>query len=155
MVLTVIGLELLVVVIIVLVLCRAPFGTLTGRTINGVSRRSEWREAQERAEALLKHVLSEDEYRSLDRRGYLEVKSPSRPRRVYRIPRHQGQVKVYEGGVPLMALCVQSVDPIPDGDTIVMHKLMIEGNEAEYLRVANRFEPTLYGFIAVRPRLRI
>jgi len=154
-VLTVIGLELLVVVIIVLVLCRAPFGTLTGRTINGVGRRSEWREAQERAEALLKHVLSEDEYRSLDRRGYLEVKSPSRPRRVYRIPRHQGQVKVYEGGVPLMALCVQSVDPIPDGDTIVMHKLMIEGNEAEYLRVANRFEPTLYGFIAVRPRLRI
>jgi hypothetical protein len=154
-VLTVIGLELLVVVIIVLVLCRAPFGTLTGRTINGVGRRSEWREAQERAEVLLKHVLSEDEYRSLDRRGYLEVKSPSRPRRVYRIPRHQGQVKVYEGGVPLMALCVQSVDPIPDGDTIVMHKLMIEGNEAEYLRVANRFEPTLYGFIAVRPRLRI
>jgi hypothetical protein len=154
-VLTVIGLELLVVIIIVLVLCRAPFGTFSGRAITGVGRRSEWREAQERAEALLKHVLSEDEYRSLDRRGYLEVPSPSRPRRVYRIPRHQGQVKVYEGGVPLMALCVQSVDPIPDGDTIIMHKLMIEGNEAEYLRVANRFEPTLYGFIAVRPRLRV
>jgi hypothetical protein len=154
-VLTVIGLELLVVIIIVLVLCRAPFGSLTGRTITGVGRRSEWRDAQERAEALLMQVLSEEEYRSLDRRGYIEVQSPSRPRRIYRVPRHQGQVKVFEGGVPLMALCVQPVDPIPDGDTIIMHKLMIEGNESEYLRIANRFEPTLYGFIAVRPRLRV
>jgi hypothetical protein len=35
-----------------------------------------------------------------------------------------------------------------------MHKLFIEGNEEEYLRIANRFEPTLYGFIAIRPRAR-
>ena len=155
MVVTVIGLELLFVIIIVFLLCRAPFGALSGRAISGVGRRSEWREAQERAEALLRHVLSDDEYRSLERRGYLEIHSPSRAKRTYRIPRHQGQVKVYEGGVPVMALCVQSVDPIPDGDTIIMHKLMIEGNESEYLRVANRFEPTLYGFIAIRPRLRV
>ena len=65
------------------------------------------------------------------------------------------QVKVYEGGVPIMALCVQSVEPIPDGDAVLMHKLMIEGNEQEYLRIANRFEPTLYGFIAIRPRARL
>jgi len=154
-VITVIGLELLFVVVIVFLLCRAPFGAFSGRAMSGVGRRSEWREAQERAEALLKHVLSEDEYKSLDRRGYLELQSPSRAKRTYRIPRHQGQVKVYDGGVPVMALCVQSVDPIPDGDTIIMHKLMIEGNESEYLRVANRFEPTLYGFIAIRPRARI
>ena len=44
-------------------------------------------------------------------------------------PAHQGQVKVYEGGVPIMALCVQPVDPGPDGDVVMMHKLMIEGNE--------------------------
>ena len=43
---------------------------------------------------------------------------------------------------------------IPDGDAVLMHKLMIEGNEEEYLRIANRFEPTLYGFIAIRPRGR-
>ncbi|MFN0073937.1 MAG: hypothetical protein ACKVVP_20855 [Chloroflexota bacterium] len=154
MVLTVVALELLFIVIVVFLLCRAPYGALAGRTLAGGGRRSEWREAQDRAEDLLRHVLSDDDYRLLDRRGYLEVSSPSRPRRVYRIPRHQGQVKVYEGGVPLMALCVQSVEPIPDGDTIIMHKLMIEGNESEYLRIANRFEPTLYGFIAVRPRMR-
>ena len=155
MVFYVIGLELLFLLLIACLLCRAPYGLLANQPQCGVGRRSDWREAQERAEALLREILSDDEYRQLGRRGYLEVSSPSRPRRNYRIPRHQGQVKVYEGGVPIMALCVQSVEPIPDGDAVLMHKLMIEGNEEEYLRVANRFEPTLYGFIAIRPRPRL
>lgn len=154
MVLTVIGLELLFVLLIICLLCRAPYGVLTRQAQAGVGRRADWREAQERAEALLRELLTEDEYRQLTRRGYLEVPSRTRPRRIYRVPRHQGQVKVYEGGVPVMALCVQSVEPIPDGDAVLMHKLMIEGNEEEYLRIANRFEPTLYGFIAIRPRSR-
>lgn len=153
MVLTVIALELIFVIVIVYLLSRAPYGPFAHRAA-GVGRRSEWREAQERADTLLQHVLGEDSYRQLDRRGYLDVPSPSRPRRRYRIPRHHGQVKVYEGGVPIMALCVQSVEPIPDADAVLMHKLMIEGNEAEYLKIANRFEPTLYGFIAIRPRVR-
>lgn len=155
MVVTVIALELFFVLLILCLLCRAPYGVLINRPFINAGRRSEWREAQQRADALLREVLGEDEYRAVHRRGYLDVPSPSRDRRVYRIPRHQGQVKVYEGGVPIMALCVQSVEPIPDGDTVLMHKLMIEGNEAEYLRTANRFEPTLYGFIAIRPRPRL
>ena len=155
MVLTVIGLELLFVLLIVCLLCRAPYGVLVHPAQVGAARRSDWREANERAEALLRSLLDDEEFRQLNRRGYLEVPSPSRPRRIYRVPRHQGQVKVYEGGVPMMALCVQSVEPIPDGDAVLMHKLMIEGNEEEYLRIANRFEPTLYGFIAIRPRSRL
>jgi hypothetical protein len=153
-VLTVIALELLFVLLIVCLLCRAPYGVLAHQPRFGGARRSEWREAQERAEALLRELLGEDEYRLLARRNYLEVRSPSRPSRIYRIPRHQGQVKVYEGGSPIMALCVQPVEPVPDGDVVIMHKLFIEGNEEEYLRIANRFEPTLYGFIAIRPRAR-
>jgi hypothetical protein len=155
-VLAVIGLELLFVLLILCLLCRAPCGVLASYPPQlGSTRRSDWREAQERAEALLRDLLTDEEYRQLNRRGYLEVPSPSRDRRVYRVPRHQGQVKVFEGGVPVMALCVQSVEPIPDGDAVLMHKLMIEGNEEEYLRIANRFEPTLYGFIAIRPRSRL
>jgi hypothetical protein len=154
MVPVVIALELLFVLLIVCLLCRAPYGVLAHQPL-GSGRRADWREAQERAEQLLRDVLSEDEYRQLNRRGYLEVESRTRPRRVYRIPRHQGQVKVYEGGVPIMALCVQPVDPLPDGDVVMMHKLWIEANEEEYLRIANRFEPTLYGFIAMRPRGRV
>ncbi len=146
------ALELLFVLLIIGLLCRTPYRVLVQPPTGPVGTRQDWRAAQERAEALLQEILSDEEYRQLDRRGYLEVRSRSRAHRVYRIPRHQGQVKVYEAGMPVMALCVQSMEPIPDGDAVLMHKLMIEGNEDEYLRIANRFEPTLYGFIALRPR---
>ena len=90
MVLTVIALELLFVLLIVCLLCRAPYGVLAHQPLAGVGRRSDWREAQERAEQLLRDLLKEDEYRQLNRRGYLEVPSRTRPRRIYRVPRHQG-----------------------------------------------------------------
>ncbi len=77
MVLTVIALELLFVLLIVCLLCRAPYGVLAHQPLGGGSRRSDWREAQERAEQLLRDVLPEDEYRQLNRRGYLEVPSRS------------------------------------------------------------------------------
>ena len=96
-------------------------------------------DAEERAEALVRDVLTDAEYRQLDRCGYLEVPSPARPRRIYRVPRRPGQIRVYEDGVLALRLCVQPVEPIPDGDTLVLHKLMIEGNEEEYLRIANSF----------------
>jgi hypothetical protein len=104
-----------------------------------------WRDdqaARERAEALLRELLTEGEYAQLTRRGYLEVRSPAQPQRTYRVPRHRGQVEVCECGIPIMRLCVQSVEPIPDGDAVLMHKLMIEGNEEAYLRIANRFAPS-------------
>ena len=98
-------------------------------------------EAEERAETLLRELLSEAEYRQLARDGYLEVPSPAYPGRTYRVPRGWGQVQVFEGGRPLMALCVQPAAPLPVGDLVLLHKLLIEGDEAAYLRVANRFAP--------------
>ncbi|HXI15073.1 MAG TPA: hypothetical protein VNM48_01790 [Chloroflexota bacterium] len=72
------------------------------------------------------------------KRGYLAVHSPTFPSRVYLVPERQGPVTVCEHGRPVMRLCVQTVERVPDYDTVVMHKLMIEGSEREYLRVANR-----------------
>jgi len=141
-------------VLLILGLLYSPPTILYRQTRLSTGARVDWRESQARAERLLQDILTEAEYRQLNRRGYLDVQSPSRPRRIYRVPRHRGQVKVLEGSVPIMSLCVQSIEPIPDGDAVIMHKLMIEGNEAEYIKIANRFEPTLYGFIAMRPRLR-
>jgi hypothetical protein len=40
-----------------------------------------------------------------------------------------------------MELCLQPVEPLPEGDVVLMHKLMIEANEQEYLRTANHFVP--------------
>jgi hypothetical protein len=95
-------------------------------------------EADRRAEQLLRDILTEPEFRHLIRRGYLAVRSPTFPTRVYHVPQHQGPVTVYEFGKPVMRLCVQCVERVPDHDTVAMHKLMIEGNEREYLRIANR-----------------
>jgi|SRR5436305_14473566 len=95
--------------------------------------------AEQRARALLRQVLGGEEYESLVRRGYLEVPSPSIAGRIYRVPYFQGMVEVVEGGVSTMRLCVVPLRWVPDPDIVLMHKLMIEGDEARYIRVANRF----------------
>jgi hypothetical protein len=95
-------------------------------------------EAERRAEQMLKEILGEFDFQRLIRRGYLEVLSPNFPHRTYLVPERQGPVTVCENGRPMMRLCVQCVERVPDYDTIAMHKLMIEGNEPEYLRIANR-----------------
>ena len=82
--------------------------------------------------------MSAREFQQLTRRGYLEVRSPTFPGRVYLVPERQGPVTVCEQGRPIMRLCVQCVERVPDHDAVAMHKLMIEANEQEYLRVANR-----------------
>ncbi len=98
-------------------------------------------EAEKRAESLLQEMLGPEQTRSLDTRGYLEVVSPSRSNRIYRVPRGRGMVSVYEDGRAVMSLCVQPVEWIPGADVVLMHKLMIEANEEDYLKIANQFEP--------------
>jgi hypothetical protein len=95
-------------------------------------------DAERRAEQMLHEILGEDDFAQFIRRGYLEVRSPTFPTRVYLVPERQGPVTVCEFGKPVMRLCVQCVDRVPDYDAVAMHKLMIEGAEHEYLRVANR-----------------
>ncbi len=86
-----------------------------------------------RATALLRALLSEEERQQLARSGYLAVRSPSIEGRVYRVPARPGHVEVYDGGEHAMTVCVQPIGPLPPGDVVAMHKLMIEGNEKEYL----------------------
>ena len=108
--------------------------------------------AEERAEALLRELLSAEEYRQLGQLGYLEVRSRAQLGRRYRIPRHWGLVQVLEDEAPITLLCVRSAEPVPAADGVLMHKLMIEGNEEDYLRIANRFQPTRYGYTALPPQ---
>ncbi len=102
------------------------------------------REAEERAARVLAEILTPAELTHLSERGYLAVPSPGRPNRVYHVPRHAGMVSVYEGGMLTERLCVGATTKIPDGDVVVLHKLMIEGNEEEYLQLANHFSPRPY-----------
>ena len=126
-------------VVVALCLATGPVPHALCRLLaNAVRRYREMREANARAEALLRDVLAPDEYRGLLARGYLDVASPGHPGRTYRVPRWRGIVVVYEAGRPARGLCVGPVGLVPDADVVAMHKLMIEGAEDEYLERANR-----------------
>ncbi len=137
------GIWLLFLLLAIYYLSQAPEGSRGRPRLPG----SEHLSAESRAKALLREMLTESQYQQLIKYGYLEVVSPSISERVYRIPGSGGLVKVYERGCPVMELCLQPAEPLPDGDVVVMHKLMIEGNEQEYLQKANHFAP---GIISLR-----
>jgi len=127
-------LGLIVILGIILVLC----ATLNWRR-RKTRRELAHRMAQDRAEALLRDVLSAEEYARLGERGYLEVRSPSQPSRIYCVPKGPGRVAIQEDGLLVESLCVAPVDWLPPSDIVITHKLMIEGDEQEYLRRANRY----------------
>ena len=99
------------------------------------------RTANARAKELLRELLGDDEYEQLIAQGYLDVTSPSYTQRIYRIPLEDGMVRVFESEKEMLRLCIQPVHPLPRYDVIAMHKLMIEGDEQEYLSRANWFSP--------------
>ena len=103
--------------------------------------------AERKAHTLMREMLSPEQFQQLTRHGYFEIASPAFAHRTYRIPGAGGLVRVYERGQPLMDLCLQPVETLPEGDVVVMHKLMIEANEQEYLAKANHFAP---GIISLR-----
>ncbi len=137
------GIWLLFLLLAIYYLSQSPDGRVS-RLRESVS---EHLSAESRAKALLREMLTENQYQQLIKFGYLEVPSPSIDYRVYRIPGSGGLVKVFERGSAVMELCLQPAEPLPDGDVVVMHKLMIEANEQEYLQKANHFAP---GIISLR-----
>ncbi len=94
-------------------------------------------ESEDRAAALLCELLSGPEQQQMQQVGYLTVPSPGVVGRVYRVPLRPGWVDVYEADRLAMRICVEPVERLPTADVVLMHKLMIEGNEREYLRQAN------------------
>ncbi|MDA8217529.1 MAG: hypothetical protein M0Z94_07945 [Dehalococcoidales bacterium] len=139
-----VGLALIVVAVTLAYLVLMRF--LAGVIDDKFDPSHDWREAEKKAERMLQDILPSSEVRELNRHGYLEVPSRLHAGRVYRVPRYQGPIAVYEGGVLTNLLCVRSVEPLPNGDAVLLHKLMIEGNEDEYLRTANSIRPRPFSF---------
>lgn len=103
--------------------------------------------AERRAESLLRDTLSQREYTQLCYNGYLEVPSPGRTERTYRVPRGPGQVLVLDGGRVTERLCVQpAMGGLPEADVVLMHKLLIEADEDTYLQTANHFPRSVWRY---------
>jgi hypothetical protein len=125
----------------VLVLVLAAIARLAVKTFARSDDDPDVRTANARAKELLQGLLDDEEYEQLTKLGHLDVASPSYARRIYRIPLEDGMVRVYESGKEMLRLCIQPIHSLPRYDVIAMHKLMIEGNEQEYLSRANWFPP--------------
>ncbi len=119
--------------------------TFTGLPEHGLTR-GERAAADARGQELLRDFLEEREYGQLMERGYLEVASPEYEDRTYRIPFTDGLVQVYDHGQLSKRLCLQPAEYLPRSDVIILHKLMITGNEQEYLARANAFPPLFHGW---------
>lgn len=98
----------------------------------------EVREADRRATLLLRAVLGEPSYQEFVRKGHIEVPSRLYPGRAYLIKQWPEKVEVVEKGRTVAVLCAEPESDVPPADLIVIHKLMIEDNEQEFLRIANK-----------------
>jgi hypothetical protein len=109
--------------------------------------RSEWARAradersgpaEQRAEALLREYLSPAEWAQLTTQGFVELPSTLTRGRAYRIPRHGGRPLVYERGRLVCQLCAGPIEPLPRADLVLLHLVLLRGDEVGYLATANR-----------------
>lgn len=98
--------------------------------------------AKERALLLLREHLTDEQKAELADKRYFSlgvIDSKTGERRTYRI--HQGRAgnveQVDENGRRLKRFCIHPDISCPDEDTMLAQKLLLQTNEAEFLRVAN------------------
>ncbi len=95
--------------------------------------------ARLRAEGLLREHLTERQQQDLSSRGYFDVVN-FKSKRHYRIRRGRaGNVYLLDGpcGREVKKLCCHPNERVPDADTMLAQKLLIEFNEELFLKTAN------------------
>lgn len=103
-----------------------------------VERERKRREAEARANELLLDCLTQEQKGDMERDGFFFVDS-KRPGRRYRLRNGRvGNVDVLEGGKVTHRLCAHPAPNVPDGDTRLAQKLMLEHQEDVFLSRANR-----------------
>jgi hypothetical protein len=95
--------------------------------------------ADRRAGELVRKFLMPAELEQLRCRAYLDVPSRATAGRIYRIPAQPGIVTVIEYGKPIMRLCLLPTRALPAAEHVLVHKLLLEGAEADYWQRANCF----------------
>jgi hypothetical protein len=105
-------------------------------------RMAEQSEAEKRAEMLLQSVLDPAQREELKERGFftLETIAKNGERRIYRIKRGRSHnvEQVDASGRRIKTLCAHPRASVPNADTMVVQKLMLESQEEEFLRIANQ-----------------
>lgn len=96
-------------------------------------------EASKRARVLLEENLSDEQRLQLRDNNWFEVVTP---RGTYRIHNgRSGNVQRYRDGRPTDRYCIHPGELVPNEDTMLAQKLMLETDEDAFLRIANRSQP--------------
>lgn len=94
--------------------------------------------ADERAEELLRSLLTDEQRKHLDEMTSFLVKSESQ--RTFRIRRGERVQELDDNGKVIAGYCIAPTGiGLPVADKMLAQKLLLENNEAEFLRIANRF----------------
>lgn len=109
-------------------------------------------EAVDRARRLLVSALSKEQRAQFERDGYFVVHGRSARYRI-RQARSANIDVIDRKGFVSHRLCAHTVDWIPDFDTMLTQKLMLEHDEADFLGVANRHSAFEARGVAVLPAL--
>jgi len=98
----------------------------------GEQKRSE---AEHRAEILLRSMLTDEQVEQLDRMSAFVVETETKKYLV----RHRRRVQELDAdGNPIAAYCIHPRKYVPGHDTMLAQKLLLEADEAEFLRIANK-----------------
>jgi hypothetical protein len=95
------------------------------------------RAASERAESLLTRCLTTAQRGELASVGWFMVVASSGRRYQIRRGRVRNVIEVDFAGKRLRTYCCHPADHVPDADTMLAQKLMLEMSEDEFLRLAN------------------
>lgn len=97
--------------------------------------------AEKRAERLLQTALSAAQREELAAKGFFTLRTLSKngEERIYRIRRGRSRnvEQIDAAGNRLKTLCAHPVAAVPDADTMLAQKLMLEDDEESFLRIAN------------------
>jgi len=97
--------------------------------------------AEKRAEKLLQQSLNDRQREELSSKGFFTLRTvaENREERFYRIRRGRSRniEQIDAGGRHLKTLCAHPAENVPDADTMLVQKLMLEAQEPEFLRIAN------------------
>jgi hypothetical protein len=92
--------------------------------------------AASRADLLLMEFLSHDQAEQYKREKKFELTINGR---IYRVHKgRSGNIQLIEGGKPVARYCAHPEIWTPDGDTLIAQMLMLQTDEAQFLKIANR-----------------
>lgn len=94
-------------------------------------------EAKNRAEELLKLCLTEEQREHLEEMSSFVIESELGKKYCIRKGRVQNVFELDDNDKHIAQLCAHPISNVPDFDTMLAQKLMLETNEAEFLRIAN------------------